>query len=260
MEMGEDLRAALPQILKSLGFTKYEALVYVALLGMEGATATEIHEASRVPRASVYPVLDRLVEKNLVTVSHATPKRFSAIPPEEGIENLLSRIQEDALRAKEILSPIYRKRVMVERGDQELIWSIHGEEKIASRLRDLIRGAKRRLQLFTTWPFLERVLLPELGQLSPSIELEVITSRWDGPVPQGMKVHVRPPLMGHAERRPMETAGIFIIDGKRAMVVMGISEETPTALFSESPGFLRFFSQIWSMNLAWASRADQSGL
>jgi hypothetical protein len=48
----------------------------------------------------------------------------------------------------------------------------------------------------------------------------------------------------------METAGIFIIDGERAMVVMGTSEEAPTALFSESPGFLRFFAQIWSMNLA----------
>ncbi|MGE5831756.1 MAG: TrmB family transcriptional regulator [Methanomicrobiales archaeon] len=254
--MGEDLRAALPQILKSLGFTKYEALVYVALLGMEGATATEIHEFSRVPRASVYPVLDRLVEKNLVTVSHATPKRFSAIPPEEGIANLLSRIEEDALRAREILGDIYRKRVTVERGDQELIWSIYGEEKIATRLRDLIRGAKRRVQLFTTWPFLERVLLPELVQLSPPVEVEVVTGHWEGPVPPGMKVHVRP-LRGHPERVPMETAGIFIIDGKRAMVIMGVREEAPTAIFSESPGFLRFFSQILAMNLAWASGPDQ---
>ena len=259
MEMGEEIRGTLPQILKSLGFTRYEALVYIALLGMESATATEIHGFSRVPRASVYPVLDRLVEKSLVTVSNTTPKRFSAIPPGEGIENLLSRIEGDALRATEILSEIYRKRVTVERGDQELIWSIHGEEKIAIRLKDLIGGAKRRIQLFTTWPYLESVLLPELGHLSPSIEVEVITSRWEGPVPQGMKVHVRNSPGGHAEQKPMGTAGIFIIDGEKAMVVMGISEETPTALFSESPGFLRFFTQIWSMNLTWASRAGRSG-
>ena len=120
MELGEDQSGTLPQILKSLGFTKYEALVYIALLGMEGATATEIHELSGVPRASVYPVLDRLVEKNLVSVSHATPKRFSAIPPEEAIEHLLSGIEKDALHAREILSEIYRRRVTVERGDREL--------------------------------------------------------------------------------------------------------------------------------------------
>jgi hypothetical protein len=257
MEKGGDPRAALPEILKSLGFTRYEALVYIALLGMERATATEIHEGSGVPRASVYPVLDRLVEKNLVTISHATPRRFSALPPEEGIGNLLSRIEGDARRAKEILLEIYRKRVTVERGEEELIWSIHGEEKISSRLGDLIGGAKRRVQIFATWSFLEKVLLPGLLHLPPSIGVEVITGRWEGPVPPGMRVHVRTPMGGHAKRPPMETAGIFIIDDEKAMVVMGISDEAPTALFSESPGFLRFFSQIWSMNLAWATRPVQ---
>ena len=49
--------------LKSLGLTKYEALVYIALLKVAGATATEIHEISGVPRASVYRVLDRLTRK-----------------------------------------------------------------------------------------------------------------------------------------------------------------------------------------------------
>ncbi len=34
--------------LKSLGLTKYEALVYIALLKVSGATATEIHEISGV--------------------------------------------------------------------------------------------------------------------------------------------------------------------------------------------------------------------
>ena len=257
MELGEDLRASLPESLKSLGFTKYEALVYVALLGMEAGTATEIHEASRVPRASVYPVLSRLVEKNLVAVSHTTPRRYSAIPPGEGIENLLSRIEEEARRAEGILSEIHRKRVTVERGDQELIWSIHGEEKIASRLRDLIRGAKRRVQVVTTWPFLERILLPELGELPPSVAVEVITGLWEGPVPRGVKVHLLPPVERHAIHIAMETAGIFIIDGGKGMVVMGVTDEAPTALFSESPGFLRFFSQIWSLNLAWATRTAQ---
>ena len=258
MEMGEDLRASAPEILKSLGFTKYEALVYVALLGREAGTATEIHELSRVPRASVYPVLDRLVEKNLVTVSNTTPKRFSAIPPEEGIENLLSRIEEDAHRAKEILAGIYQRRVTVERGEEELIWSIHGEEKILNRLRDLVSGAKRSAQIFTTWPILERVILPEIGRLPPSVTVEVVTNRWEGPVPPGMKVHVRHVPKGHLEHRPPDTAGIFIIDGERAMVMMGVSGEPPTALFSESPGFLRFFAQILSMNHALGSGGVRS--
>jgi sugar-specific transcriptional regulator TrmB len=257
MEMDGDLRAAVPEVLKSLGFTKYEALVYVALLGMEAGTSTEIHEASRVPRASVYPVLDRLAEKNLVTVSHATPRRFSAVPPEEGIENLLSRIEGDARRAQEILSEIYRKRVMVERGDQELIWSIHGEEKIIPRLRELVSHARARIQVMTHWPLVRRILLDDPSAVPPGVQTEVICNRCEGPVPPGIKVHVRDldiVSRRHAELPPHDLAGIFIIDGEKAMIIMGISDEVPTALYSESPGFLRFFSQIWSMNLAWASR------
>ena len=57
---------AIAESLKSLGLTKYEALVYIALLQASGATATEIHELSGVPRASVYPVLERLSQKQLV--------------------------------------------------------------------------------------------------------------------------------------------------------------------------------------------------
>ncbi|HUK93272.1 MAG TPA: helix-turn-helix domain-containing protein [Methanomicrobiales archaeon] len=260
MEMREDLRGSLPQILKSLGFTKYEALVYVALLGMEGATATEIHEFSRVPRASVYPVLDRLIGKNLVTISEATPKRFSAIPPAEGIANLLAGIERDALHAKEILSEIYSRRVTVERGNQELIWSFYGEEQVTARVKDLLARAERRVQVITSGSFMERVVLPELQRRGRPVEVEAILDRWEGTLPAEIQVHVRSRhIMGHGKTglQPPQTAGIFIVDGEKALIVMGVAEETPTALFSESPGFLRFFSQIWSLNLAMVPRADQ---
>jgi sugar-specific transcriptional regulator TrmB len=73
MTAPRDIPNNLLESLKSLGLTKYEALVYIGLLRVAGATATEIHEISGVPRASVYPVLDRLVQKELVSVSYITP-------------------------------------------------------------------------------------------------------------------------------------------------------------------------------------------
>ncbi|MDD1684314.1 MAG: TrmB family transcriptional regulator, partial [Methanoregula sp.] len=87
------------ECLKSLGMTKYEALVYIALLRVPSATASEIHESSSVPRASVYPVLDQLLEKDLVSVSQSAPKRFAALPPDEGIARLLGRIERNAASA-----------------------------------------------------------------------------------------------------------------------------------------------------------------
>ena len=62
MKLPSDNPVRVIECLKSLGLTKYEALVYIALLKMASATASEIHEISDVPRASVYPVIDQLLD------------------------------------------------------------------------------------------------------------------------------------------------------------------------------------------------------
>jgi len=111
MDTPSDHAESVIDALRSLGLTKYEARVYIALLGVAGATATEIHEISDVPRASVYSVLDRLIEKNLVTISHTTPKRFAAIPPEDGISQLMQRIEANAGIASKALSEIHEKQI-----------------------------------------------------------------------------------------------------------------------------------------------------
>jgi len=95
MTTSEDLKE-LVETLRDLGLTNYEARVYIRLFGVSGATATEIHELSGVPRASVYSALDHLIRKNLVSISHTTPRRFRAISLTEGINHLLARIQADA--------------------------------------------------------------------------------------------------------------------------------------------------------------------
>ena len=124
MKAPRDIPSDLLESLRSLGLTKYEALVYIGLLRVAGATATEIHEISGVPRASVYPTLDRLAQKELVSVSHTTPKRFDAIPPAQGIENLMRKIEMDAESALAALDVFYREKDAEYRGNQELVWTI----------------------------------------------------------------------------------------------------------------------------------------
>ena len=49
MKLPSDNPVRVIDCLKSLGLTKYEALVYIALLKLVSATASEIHEISEVP-------------------------------------------------------------------------------------------------------------------------------------------------------------------------------------------------------------------
>lgn len=239
---------ALTEQLKSLGLTKYEALVYIALLQVSGATATEIHERSGVPRASVYPVLDRLVGKNLVSIAHTTPKRFNAVDPEEGIDHLMKSLGSDAVKARKQLSKIYRERSPGERGDQELIWSISGRENIRSRLLDLIAQAKANVKIILIGDYLKSEILDILviTDRAGTVQVEIATDRWEGSVPDRVKVFIR--KHHEPDDRGVKvpfTGGIFLVDDRKGMVVMISPDEGATALFSESTGFLRFFSMIW---------------
>jgi len=240
---------AIADSLKSLGLTKYEALVYTALLQAPGATATEIHDLSGVPRASVYPVLERLAHKQLVSVSNTSPKRFNPVRPDDAIAGLLQTIENDAAKAKKILNRIYSQGSRSDRGDQELIWSIHGDEQIRTRLFDLLQGATERVKIIFFWDHPKNELIQRLCSLDERIRVEIITDGWTGPVPGHMNVIIREP--------PKETdctgggtfmaGGIILIDQRSAMVVMGSKDEGFTALYSDSPGFIRFFTMYWNL-------------
>jgi len=245
--------------LKSLGLTKYEALVYIALLRVTGATATGIHEISGVPRASVYPVLEQLQAKELVSISQSSPKRFAALPPEEGIGNLLSCIQQNALRAQEDLSSIYKERSSPGREEQELIWNLYGITAIRKKIVELLTHADRDVriiahpQLFSD--DIKRVLLHKADHIA----VEIITPEWDGEPPGTMNVYVKktPEIPKGLDRaKDMMAGGVFIFDNRTVMVVVGLGKEDSVALYSESCGFVRFFIRYYDLIIDWAKKPD----
>jgi len=236
--------------LKSLGLTKYEALVYSALLRVTDATATEIHGISTVPRASVYPVLAQLQEKGLVSISQSSPKRFAALPPGEGIGSLLSRIEEDAHQAQEALTAIYRQRLSTERTSQELIWNLYGIAAIRKKLIELIGLSERTVRIMAHDRLLSDEIKKALAEKSEEILVEIFTPAWDADIPPAMRVVLKKPPQpaGDLSRAKEVTAGgVFMFDERKILVVIGSGDEDTTALYSESEGFVRFFSRYYAL-------------
>jgi sugar-specific transcriptional regulator TrmB len=254
MAESQDELSNIAESLKSLGLTKYEALVYIALLKIAGGTATEIHEISGVPRASVYPVLDRLIQKNLVSVSNSSPKRFDAMPPEEGINNLLTNIEADAEEAKTVLSDIFSQRIGVERGTQELIWSIYGLENIHIRILDLIRHAKQNIRIISTKKFFTPGMIEALESVGEKVAIEIIVDQWPGQFPHNIQLFIKKPPLGHEIQSKTVAGGVFLFDCNHVMVVLGPQDEGLTGLYSESDGFIRFFSEYWRFLKEWARK------
>ncbi|MDE4908109.1 TrmB family transcriptional regulator [Methanogenium marinum] len=235
--------------LKSLGLTKYESLVYIALLQVDGATATEIHEISGVPRASVYPVLDKLSKKQLVNVTTTSPKRFAATPPDEAIDSLIARITQDSTAVKHELTTIYEERTSMNHAErQEMIWNIHGSENIGSRAVDLIRSAESSVAILSVTTVLSLPIQKIISSLGPGINVEIATAGTSArddipPNAQELKIGMVPhPENILGEKQP---PCIIIVDRQRVMAFVSDDAEIPSALYSESPGFVNLFTGYW---------------
>ena len=236
--------------LKSLGLTKYESLVYIALLQVDGATATEIHEISGVPRASVYPVLDKLCKKQLVNVTTASPKRFAATPPDEAIDCLIARITQDSAAVKKELTAIYEERISMNHAErQEMIWSIHGAENISSRTVDLIRSAESEVAILSGKTLLTAPIQEAIRSLGPGVIVEIATAgsqnRDDIP-PNARELVIG--MIPHPENVPgqKQPPCVIIVDRQRVLAFVNDDSDIPSALYSGSPGFVNLFAGYWS--------------
>lgn len=87
-------------ILDNIGLSKNEARVYIALLEIGISTVTSIAKKSRVHRTNVYDVIERLVQKGLISyIIKDDKKYFEATDP----NNLLSVLKQKEDKLKDIL-------------------------------------------------------------------------------------------------------------------------------------------------------------
>lgn len=140
--MGED--AQLHVSLEEFGLSRYEALVYVALLSEGRVSAAELSYASGVPRTKVYPTLRRLERKGLVVVSSGKPQACTPVAPEDAFDGV---IQEHISRVDAMNTLVAGlKRLNDEgrrrRGSRERRYIDLAAASTRERLAEMIGGAK----------------------------------------------------------------------------------------------------------------------
>jgi len=67
--------------LKNLGFTSYEAKIYLTFLERDTLSVPEISRLAQVPRPSAYEALDKLMSKGMCISKPGHTKKYSASDP-----------------------------------------------------------------------------------------------------------------------------------------------------------------------------------
>src|SRR6266478_1641630 len=152
--------------LEELGLLPAEAQVYLALIRNGPLGASAIASVTKVPRSSVYPTLNALIDKGLVEGGAGYGSRFSAVRAELALPTLIRREKEELVHresvAKKLTEHLSSLAEPVEAGPEELIEVIRNPRAVAGRFERLELEAERQIDIFTKPPFFMRPGNPPL--------------------------------------------------------------------------------------------------
>jgi sugar-specific transcriptional regulator TrmB len=199
------------QRLMAVGFTEYEAKVYVALQRCSPATGYQIAKESGVPRSTIYEVLGKLMARGAaVTQSFGDIVRYAPVPSED----LLDRMRHEFEDTLDKLADGFR-HMAVTPGVPGQTWNLTGRDNILAHARQMIERAQNEVALVVGDDDELDELLAWLQQAkSRKIALTVVC-----PVPYEDK---SVPVIVHAQGQQLRHAlghGLtLVVDGHDALV------------------------------------------
>lgn len=130
--------------LRKFGLSEKEAKVYLCLLGLGEALASEVGAKTNIPRQLIYDLFERLIGSGLVSfVIKDNKKYFKAAPPEQ----MISILQEKERSLQEAM-PELKKIEAFEEHKKPKIEVYEGIEGMKTILNDVLRAENKELIVY----------------------------------------------------------------------------------------------------------------
>ena len=179
-------------LLKSIGMNKYERNLWVSLLYKGTATAGELADMSQVPRSRCYDVLETLSTKGFIVVQHEKPLKYRAIDPEEAVNRVEKKIQDDTQIALKRLESIKRTESIRELeklykesakniNPAEIIGTLKGRNSHSRHAESLYKKAKKEIKIVVTEKSLDSLVDRHHNHLKKiakaGVKIKVLTNK-----------------------------------------------------------------------------------
>ncbi len=145
-----------------LGLNKYEAKVYLTLIGEGISTAKNISDITGIPYGKVYEVINALSSKGFCTILPSKPMKCQAISPRDAVINAKKDVEEryDKLESHIVseLEPLFvESRKFVE--PKGIFWVINGRANVVKKIDELIQKAEKNICIHCSPNSLSRLVL-----------------------------------------------------------------------------------------------------
>ncbi len=128
----------LEKYLQEIGLSEKEAQIYLALLQVDNESIQDLSKRTSINRTTVYPVLETLEKKGLVSEIQIGKKTHYEAAPPERLETFVERqkvvLEERAGRLKDIIPQI--KSVQREKGERPIVKYFDGRDGAISAYED----------------------------------------------------------------------------------------------------------------------------
>lgn len=234
--------------LVKLGFTEYEAKVYVALQRCGETTGYQVAKESGVPRSTVYEVLDKLTARGaVVTQSLGDMVRYAPVPPDLVLDRMRHEF-EDALDA---LAEGFKQTAAMPALPGHA-WSIEGRENVLARAREMIEQARKEIALAVGGDDdLDELIRWLQRARARKVALTVIA-----PVPYDTDSAL--PLIVHPQGKRLRHAvghGLtLVVDGREALI--GETDRSQSAIWTTNSYAVAWIRWCIKQELAGRKRAN----
>ncbi len=134
--------------LREYGLTEYQSRVYLALLDVGVATASQMPAVSRVPRTRIYATMQQLHGKGLVQILPEKPLRYKAVPFAAYLRNLAKDYRNRAKRLDASVDSVAREFPVAATGVPEThgrFEAIYSRRNVRERLATMYEEAQREI-------------------------------------------------------------------------------------------------------------------
>lgn len=205
--------------LAAIGFTEYEARVYLALLRESPATGYQVGKKAGIPRSMVYEALGRLHARGAVL---KTGDYRGALYRPVSPESLLDRYEEEQRTLIQNLRENLRR--LHEAREEDLLWSISGRSAVLAYANQMVEAATGELLLVFSDPYLDVLGEKVRTACTSGVAVKALLTG-AGELGCGQVVR-HPPL--ESELQKLGDMLLVVVDGKECLIASTDIEMTAT--------------------------------
>ncbi len=205
--------------LMAVGFTEYEAKVYLALLRESPASGYQLGKSAGIPRSMVYEALGRLHARGAILKSdEPRTTLYRPLPPDV----LLNRYEQEHQHL--IQSLRHNLQALYAAPDEDRFWSISGRGSVLAFVVQMIQEAQTEILLVLADRELE-ALRPELETACDRGVAASTLLTGEGELNCG-RVLRHPPL--ESKLQDLVNVLVVVSDNRQALIASTVDEMTAT--------------------------------